>query len=81
MLSVLDDLGRATAKVHCVSDSDSDHTLVGFQVEDAIDAVIGPDENGFVESMVEFGTQYAAIVRDDHRLFVDAFRNNQIPGM
>ncbi|MFI0356133.1 DUF2252 domain-containing protein [Actinomadura sp. 9N407] len=81
MLSVLDDLGRATAKVHCVSDSDSDHTLVGFQVEDAIDAVIGPDENGFVESMVEFGTEYAAIVRDDHRLFVDAFRNNQIPGL
>jgi uncharacterized protein (DUF2252 family) len=81
MLSVLDDLGRATAKVHCVSDSDSDHTLVGFQVEDAIDAVIGPDENGFVESMVEFATEYAAIVRDDHRLFVDAFRNNEIPGL
>jgi uncharacterized protein (DUF2252 family) len=81
MLSVLDDLGRATAKIHCVSDTDSDHTLVGFQVEDAIASVIGPDEHDFVEAMVAFGTEYAAIVRDDHRLFVDAFRNGQIPGL
>ncbi|MFB4320313.1 DUF2252 domain-containing protein [Actinomadura sp. 21ATH] len=81
MISLLDDLGRATAKIHCVSDTDSDHTLVGFQVEDAIDAVIGPDENAFVEAMVAFGTEYAAIVRDDHRLFVDAFRNGEIPGL
>ncbi|MGI5169516.1 DUF2252 domain-containing protein [Spirillospora sp. CA-253888] len=81
MVSVLDDLGRATAKVHCVSDTDSDHTLVGFQVEDAISAVIGEDESAFVEAMVAFGTEYAAVVRDDHRLFVDAFRNNEIPGL
>lgn len=81
MLSVLDDLGRATAKIHCVSDSDSDHTLVGFQVEDAIEAVIGPDESRFVDAMVRFGMDYAAIVRDDHRLFVDAFRENMIPGL
>ncbi|WP_019633308.1 DUF2252 domain-containing protein [Actinomadura atramentaria] len=81
MLPVLDDLGRATAKIHCVSDTDSDHTLVGFQVEDAISAVIGPDETAFVEAMVAFGTEYAAVVRDDHRLFVDAFRNHEIPGL
>ncbi|GAA4226803.1 DUF2252 domain-containing protein [Actinomadura meridiana] len=81
MLSVLDDLGRATAKVHCVSDSDSDHTLVGFQVEDAIDAVIGPDESAFVEAMVAFGTGYADIVRDDHAFFVDSFRNHEITGL
>ncbi|MEW2360133.1 DUF2252 domain-containing protein [Spirillospora sp. NPDC029432] len=81
MISLLADLGRATAKIHCVSDTDSDHTLVGFQVEDAIDAVIGPDETAFVEAMVAFGTEYAAIVRDDHRLFVDAFRNGEIPGL
>ncbi|GAA3956833.1 DUF2252 domain-containing protein [Actinomadura viridis] len=77
MLSVLDDLGRATAKIHCVSDTDSDHTLVDFQVEDAISAAIGPDETGFVEAMVGFAAEYAAIVRDDHRLFVDAFRSRQ----
>ncbi|MEV5830659.1 DUF2252 domain-containing protein [Spirillospora sp. NPDC052242] len=81
MLSVLDDLGRATAKIHCVSDSDSDHTLVGFQVEDAISSVIGADESAFVEDMVRFGMAYAEVVRDDHRLFVDAFRNHQIPGL
>ncbi|TDD76768.1 DUF2252 domain-containing protein [Actinomadura rubrisoli] len=81
MMSVLDDLGRATAKVHCVSDSDSDHTLVGFQVEDAIGSVIGPDEGAFVEAMVAFGTQYAEVVRDDYQYFVDAFRNHEIPGL
>ncbi|WP_018656393.1 DUF2252 domain-containing protein [Actinomadura flavalba] len=81
MLAVLDDLGRATAKIHCVSDTDSDHTLVGFQVEDAISAVLGDDATAFVEAMVAFGTEYAAVVRDDHRLFVDAFRNHEIPGL
>ena len=81
MLSVLDDLGRATAKVHCVSDTDSEHTLVGFQVEDAIGSVIGADDAAFVTAMVAFGTQYAEVVRADHALFVDAFRNYQIPGL
>ncbi|GAA4152572.1 DUF2252 domain-containing protein [Actinomadura keratinilytica] len=81
MLPLLDDLGRATAKIHCVSDTDSDHTLVDFQVEEAIAKAIGPDESAFVAAMVEFGMEYAAVVRDDHRLFVDAFRNHQIPGL
>ncbi|RFU41754.1 DUF2252 domain-containing protein [Actinomadura logoneensis] len=79
MLPVLEHLGRATAKIHCVSDRDSDHTLVGFQVEDAVSAAIGADEEAFVEAMVAFGTGYAEIVRDDHRLFVDAFRSRQGP--
>jgi hypothetical protein len=30
---------------------------------------------------VKFGAHYSEIVRDDHRLFVDAFRNGQIPGL
>lgn len=50
-------------------------------MEDAINAAIGPDESAFVEAMVEFGTRYAEIVRDDHTLFVDAFRNHEIPGL
>src|SRR3954451_3768924 len=29
-------LGRATAKVHCVSDADAEQTLVPFQVEEAV---------------------------------------------
>jgi hypothetical protein len=31
--------------------------------------------------MVDFGMGYSEIARDDHRLFVDAFRNGQIPGL
>jgi uncharacterized protein (DUF2252 family) len=78
---VLDYLGRATAKVHCVSDSDSDHTLVPFQTEEAIAAVIGDRETQFVDWLTTFAREYAAVVRDDHRLFVDAFRNNEIAGV
>ncbi|HEX8759691.1 MAG TPA: DUF2252 domain-containing protein [Pseudonocardiaceae bacterium] len=78
---VLDYLGRATAKVHCVSDSDSDHTLVPFQTEEAISAVIGDREAAFVDWLTTFAREYAAVVRDDHRLFVDAFRNNEITGV
>ena len=81
MSPVLDYLGRATAKVHCVADKDSDPTIVGFQTEDEIVEAIGGNEEEFVEEMVEFGTRYSEIVRDDHRLFVDAFRNGQIPGL
>ncbi|MGH3787889.1 MAG: DUF2252 domain-containing protein [Pseudonocardiaceae bacterium] len=78
---VLDYLGRATAKVHCVSDADSDHTLVSFQTENAIAAVIGDREAEFVDWLTTFARDYAAVVRDDHRLFVDAFRNDGIPGV
>ncbi|MGH4002036.1 MAG: DUF2252 family protein, partial [Pseudonocardiaceae bacterium] len=78
---VLDYLGRATAKVHCVSDSDSDHTLVPFQTEEAIASVIGDRETEFVDWLTAFAREYAAVVRDDHRLFVDAFRNNEIRGV
>ena len=81
MSPVLDYLGRATAKIHCVADEDSDPTLVGFQTEDEIIEALGGKEEDFVEEMVEFGTRYAELARDDHRLFVDAFRNGQIPGL
>jgi uncharacterized protein (DUF2252 family) len=81
MSPVLDYLGRATAKVHCVADEDSDPTIVGFQTEDEIIEAISGNEEEFVEEMMKFGTQYAETVRDDHRLFVDAFRNGQIPGL
>ncbi len=78
---VLDYLGRATAKVHCVADKDSDPTLVGFQTEDEIIEAISGREDEFVKEMVDFARGYSAIARDDHRLFVDAFRNGQIPGL
>ncbi len=78
MRPVLDYLGRATAKMHCVSDSDSEQTLVGFQVEEAIARVIGDGEDEFVRALTEFGMAYAEQSREDHRLFVDAFRGGEI---
>jgi uncharacterized protein (DUF2252 family) len=81
MLPVLEYLGRATAKVHCVADKDSDPTLVGFQTENEIVEALSGNEEEFVAEMVDFGARYSAIVREDHGLFVDAFRNGQIPGL
>ncbi|MCW2687944.1 MAG: hypothetical protein JWR37_2834 [Mycobacterium sp.] len=81
LAEVIEQLGHALAKVHCVSDADSDQSLVDFQTEEAIVAVIGDDENGFVADMVSFGVEYAATVRDDHRHFVEAFREGRIPGV
>jgi uncharacterized protein (DUF2252 family) len=81
MSPVLDYLGRATAKVHCVADKDSDPEIVGFQTEDEIIEAISGNEEAFVEEMVDFGARYSEIVRHDHSLFVDAFRNGQIPGL
>lgn len=76
--SVVDLLGRATAKVHCASDEDSDQDLVDFQVEESIAAAIKGRRREFTEAMVEFGISYAATVREDHRLFVEAFREGRI---
>jgi uncharacterized protein (DUF2252 family) len=81
MAPVLDYLGRATAKVHCVADEDSDPTIVGFQTEDEIVEALSGKEEEFVKEMVDFGMGYSETARDDHRLFVDAFRNGQIPGL
>jgi uncharacterized protein (DUF2252 family) len=78
---VVEQLGRATAKVHCVSDKDAGRTpLVDFQTEDVVaDAV--SDIDGFVKDMVEFAHSYADRARSDHRLFVTAFRSDEIPGV
>ena len=81
MAPVLDYLGRATAKVHCVADKDSDPTIVGLQTEDEIIVAIGGKEDEFVQEMMDFGKDYSETARNDHQLFVDAFRNGQIPGL
>lgn len=78
---VIEQLGQAVAKVHCVSDADSDQSLVDFQTEDAIIAVIGDHEDEFVSDIAEFALSYASTVRDDHRHFVEAFREGRIPGV
>ena len=81
LTEVIEQLGQAVAKVHCVSDTDSDQTLVDFQTEEAIVAVIAEDIDDFAADIVAFGLEYAAIVRDDHRHFVEAFREGRIPGV
>jgi uncharacterized protein (DUF2252 family) len=81
VLSLLDYLGQATAKVHCVSDAGSEQTLVDFQTEEAILTVTEGREDEFAVDLVRFGRAYGDLARDDHRRFVDAFRNGRIPGV
>jgi uncharacterized protein (DUF2252 family) len=82
MVEVLEQLGRATAKVHCVSDLDLAATpLVDFQTEDAICAVLDGREDAFVAALARFGAEYAERARRDHALFVDAFRAGRMPGV
>jgi uncharacterized protein (DUF2252 family) len=78
---VMVQLGRATAKLHCVGDADSDHVLVPFQTEEAITALVGDRREEFIEDLIGFAHDYARRTQEDHRLFVDAFRAGAIPGI
>jgi len=78
---VLEQLGRATAKLHCVGDANSDHTLVPFQTEEAITTMVGGRRAEFVADLVDFAHSYARRTQEDFRLFVDAFRAGRIPGI
>lgn len=83
MVPVLEQLGAATAKIHCVADASADHTLVPFVTEEAIHGAIerrgGTD--AFVEHVVRVSQEYGQRARLDYQLFVDAFRNGRIGGM
>jgi uncharacterized protein (DUF2252 family) len=81
ILSLLGYLGQAVAKIHCVSDEDSDRTLVPFSTDQAISDAVSGREDEFVQDMKAFGQGYGSVVRDDYELFVDAFRNRQFPGL
>jgi len=82
LVPVVEQLGRATAKVHCVSDKDAGATpLVDFQTEDAVAAAVGDRVDDFVADLTAFAHDYAERVREDHRLFVAAFRSDAIPGV
>jgi hypothetical protein len=54
---------------------------VDFQTEDAIAGAVQGRRREFVEDIVGFGLEYAARVRQDHALFVDAFRESRIGGV
>jgi uncharacterized protein (DUF2252 family) len=81
IVQVLGYLGQAVAKIHCVSDVDSDQTLVPFSTDQAIHAALQGKEDAFVAAMIEFGQSYGDLVRDDYRMFIDAFRNHEIAGV
>ena len=74
-------LGEAVAKIHSVADEHADDTLVSFASEEAIDSRVGSDHDRFAAELTGFALAYADIARDDHRLFVDAFRNHEISGL
>jgi uncharacterized protein (DUF2252 family) len=79
---VVEQLGSATAKVHCVSDVDSEDTpLVDFQTEDAVVGAVGDRVDDLVADLTRFAHDYAGRVREDHRLFVAAFRSDGVPGV
>ncbi|GAB3766826.1 uncharacterized protein (DUF2252 family) [Nocardioides ginsengisegetis] len=71
-------LGRATAKIHCASDEDSDQDLVDFQVEEAIARSVERRRKEFTAWITDFGMEYAVQVREDHDRFVSAFREGRI---
>ncbi|CAN5341144.1 DUF2252 domain-containing protein [soil metagenome] len=78
---VVAQLGRASAKIHCVSDADSEQDLVDFQTEEAIAGVIGENRSDFIDDLIDAGIGYADRVRKDHALFVDVFRSGDIGGV
>jgi uncharacterized protein (DUF2252 family) len=71
-------LGRATAKIHCASDEDSEQDLVNFQVEAAIARSLEGRRREFTAWVTDFGMGYAEQVREDHVRFVNAFREGRI---
>jgi uncharacterized protein (DUF2252 family) len=78
MRQVVDLLGRATAKIHCASDEDSQQDLVDFDVEAAIAKSLQGRRNEFVQWLCDWGIDYAVRVREDHAMFVDAFREGRV---
>ena len=78
MRAVVGLLGRATAKIHCASDEDSDQDLVDIQVEKAIVDSLKGRRREFGDWLCQWGIDYAMRVREDHSLFVDAFREGRM---
>jgi uncharacterized protein (DUF2252 family) len=81
IMAVVADLGQAVAIMHKAADKEGAESLVPFPIDKAINEAIGSDETKFESFLTEFAFQYSDRVREDHRLFVDAFRNGRIPGL
>lgn len=86
-------LGKAMAKIHCISDINSIETekharhhtgLLPFDIipehtERTLREAINGNDEEFVRDMVSFAMNYGNQVRRDHHLFFEAFRNEKIP--
>ncbi|PGH29731.1 hypothetical protein GX50_07514 [[Emmonsia] crescens] len=80
--AIIADLGRATATMHAAADNKSGHSeLVPFSTDEAIDKAIAADEEGFEDLLVKFAHKYGGQAWRDHQVFVNLFRNGQIPGL
>jgi len=69
------DLGKATAKMHCVADADAEGIAVDEQVEDLVLNRVDGHVGELVGWVQEFALEYAELTRADHARFVDAFRH------
>jgi hypothetical protein len=78
--AVVKNLGQAVAIMHSAADNESEESLVPFSTEKAIDEVIGDDRENFEGFLVDFAHSYSDRARNDHQLFIDAFRNGKIAG-
>ena len=77
--SVVDQLGRATAKIHCASDEDSDQTLVDVPGGGGGRRVPrGPAQGVHRGDDRVRARATPQTVRQDHALFVEAFREGRI---
>ncbi len=71
---MVEQLGRATAKFHCVSDDEAEDGLVDFSEEKVITQAADGRVDEVVADLVAFAHAYARRAQDDHRLFVADFR-------
>ncbi len=74
MVELVEQLGQATAKIHCVADDESEQDLVAVSVELVVAGCVGDDVDALVADLTSFAHAYAEQARTDHALFVDAFR-------
>ncbi|CAF3852070.1 unnamed protein product, partial [Rotaria sordida] len=89
VLEVVTYLGKVTAKIHCVADSDCINlpknlsslplSIIPRDTETTIRDAIGGQDDEFINDMVNFGMTYGKQVYRDHRIFSDAVINDRIP--
>lgn len=70
-LSVLQCMGRITAKLHARADADVDQGLLSHHSEDEIAGAIGDDIEGFCDYVANWALSYAHQVEEDYTLFCE----------